>query len=612
MAYYRCILPLWAKEVNPEIPPVVEGEFNNQSISELNNKGYNIYYLPNSPSIYAGGTVSGSDIDIFKFVFVDMDLKEGKYASKQAFLEKIKSFPLAPSKIVDSGNGIHVYWRIKDLEALSYLKIQRRLIRTFNTDEAVSSIFQLMRVAGTINTKDKDNPKLCKVLKQSEISYSCEELDKVLPIISPKDEEITQSHYKRTYEPTSINIKLDDKLPGRFLNLLRSNNAVRDIWSGTHEDRSKADFRLGNLLLLHEFTQAEAMAVLVNTPKAMERMPIHRVSYAKNIVDKIWPVTNLTLHKSVKDILSANPDDEKLKGRRFYCHPYMDNTVHGFRIGQVLGLVAGSGVGKTAIALNMFKGFVENNPDYDHFFIPLEQPAQEIALRWKKMCGKNEQLYDKVQILSNYEEDGTYRDLTFKQIRDYIIEYQASVGRKVGCVVIDHIGVLAGHGKKTEQENLIEICKKMKDFAQSTQTMLVMQSQAPREKAGIGDIELDKSAAYGTVFFESYCDYLVTVWQPLKRCYVDGAPTVTAYKFCKIRHKNQKTDGIKEDTPYLMYFEPDTETLIPMTDEQFTSFSFFAQQALDKRNDGKSKVVASYLLPDMKPRGWTDAEINSH
>ena len=127
-----------------------------------------------------------------------------------------------------------------------------------------------------------------------------------------------------------------------------------------------------------------------------------------------------------------------------------------------------------------------------------------------------------VQIIENYEQNGQFRHLSLDEIKNYILEYQKSTGRKVGCVVIDHIGALKKKTKDGENQGIMDICHTMKAFAQETNTMLVMQSQAPREKAGIGDIELNKDAAYGTVFFESYCDYLITMWQPLKRCYSES------------------------------------------------------------------------------------------
>ena len=210
------------------------------------------------------------------------------------------------------------------------------------------------------------------------------------------------------------------------------------------------------------------------------------------------------------------------------------------------------------------------------------------------MCGSNTQLHDKVQVLSNYADDGSYRNLSLDDVREYILEFQKATGKKVGSVVMDHIGVLKQNTKNGENEGLMGICKSMKSFAIETNTMLIMQSQAPREKAGIGDIELNKDAAYGTVFFEAFCDYLITVWQPLKRTYKDGAPTVTAFKFCKIRHKKQGVDVIMEDTPYMIFYDPETQLMRELTQQEWTSMEFFNNQATNLRKKDRKTDLVTY------------------
>lgn len=594
---YRLIAPGWLFEENPGIKRVIEGELSDDEVLSLNEVGYNVYYLPNRPSIYEGGTVSGHQVDKFDCVFIDMDLKEGRYKSKQDFVTKLQEFKLPPTMIVDSGGGVHAYWRISDLDVMGYLRLSRRLMRYFDTDEAVGQIYQLMRCPDTINTKDKNNFKICQhILKTDEVVYSSEQLDKALPALSFQDEQYTVQHYSKTYN--ILDVKVDDKIPLKFAKLLSSNNEVSSIWKGGLEDRSKGDFRLGHIMFASGFDKAEATSVLVNSPKALARAPIHRINYATGIVDKIWTFesevdkSSLDLSSSVRDII--NKAGSSIKGTRLPCWSYFDDTLHGFRLGQVIGLVAGSGVGKTAVALNMFLGFVQNNPDYDHFFVPLEQPANEIADRWKTMCGGREYLYEKVHVISNYDESGAFRHLSFSDIRDYILKFQKVTGRKVGSVVIDHIGALKKKGKDGENQDLMQICHEMKAFAVQTNSLLVMQSQAPREKAGIGDLELSKDAAYGTVYFESYCDYLITLWQPLKRCYAEGAPTVTAYKFCKIRHKKQGEDRIKEDVCYKVMFDSKTEHLREMTQDEDKSFTFFLSKATNKRKLDRKTDLVSY------------------
>jgi hypothetical protein len=609
---YRCILPEWAEETRRDLVKVQEGEFNQTKVEMLNELGYNIYFLPNAPTIYdPSKSVSGDQIDRFTSVFVDMDMKDGVHASKEEFVSLVLSSPIPPSRVVDSGNGIHVYWNVEGLDAMSYLRLQRRLCRFFKTDGAVGQIYQLMRVPGTVNTKDPDDFKLCQVLYEAEGAYSAEELDRVLPKITDADEAYCLQHYNRTYHIDQPEVEITGKIPVKFARLLKKSREVQALWQVPTDDRSKADYHLGHILFASGFTKQEALEVLVHTEKAAGRAYTHRISYAQNIIDKIWIYElepgkdSLTLSRTVRQILDRG---QELRGVRFPCWKYLDDTYHGFRLGHVLGLVAGSGVGKTAVALNMFEGFVQSNPEYDHFFVPLEQPDREIAERWRTMCADCPKLNEKVHVISNYDDDGSYRNLSLEDIKQYIIDFQKVTGRKVGCVVIDHIGALKKRGaRQGENQDLVDICHEMKAFAIATNTLLVMQSQAPREKAGIGDVELNKDAAYGTVFFESYCDFLITIWQPLKRCYnQDGCPTVTAFKFCKIRHKRKNMDGIQEDVCYQMYFDPDTERLRELTQDEQKSADYFQTQCRRIRDQVRKHKEAD-LVPYVSVK-WSEGD----
>lgn len=594
---YRLISPKWTKL------PTLEGKFSNEEIKRYNAQGYNVYYLPNTPGSESGSPISGADIVNFDWVFVDYDLKDQTYRDKDEFIGVVGATELTPTKIIDSGNGIHVYWRVTNLDAMSYLRFQRRLMRLLKTDEAVGQIFQLMRAPGTINTKIQNSSIKCETIFESlDTEYTPEEFDKLLPPITTEDEQYCQTHYNKTYSINQELYAVDDVIPPKFGKLLRDNSEAKDLWAGPTDDRSKSDYRLAHLMFASGFTKEEASSVLVNSAKALQRSPVHRISYAVNIVDKIWTYelaedkTTLDLSMSVRDILQKSGDS--IKGTAFRCHERIDNTKHGFRLGQVIGLVAGSGVGKTAFALNMFRWFAQKNPDYHHFFVPLEQPANEIADRWKTMCGSDTSLHDKVHVISNYNEDGTFRHLTLDEIKDYIVKFQEVTKNKVGCIVIDHIGALKKKGRDGENQDLMDICHSMKAFAIQTNTLLVMQSQSSRAKAGIGDLELDKDAAYGTMYFEAYCDYLITLWQPVKRCHSEeSCPTVTAFKYCKIRHK-KKGDVIQEDVPYYMYFNSETEQMQDLTQDQKVSFDFFLSRATNKRKgDRKSELVEYKSVP---------------
>lgn len=595
MILCRLIAPGWT-DLKPK---VIEDLLTEEQIQFYNKQGYNVYYFPNQPKEYikTDKFLDGEDINYFRYVFVDMDLKDGNYATKDDFIMELVNAP-EPTGVIDSGNGIHVYWSIKDLDAKSYLRFQRRLCRLLKTDENVSKLLQLMRLPGTINTKLQTPQPLCETLFEAANSYTAEYLDKALPPITVEDEEYCKNHYNKTYNLDTEQYKLTDKMPPKWGQLLRENKEVKELWSGNTQDRSKDDFRLGHLLFAGNFTKEEAITVLSNSAKASQRAPTHRLNYAINIVDKIWTYEEaedkqtVNLSPTVREILSKG--EEAVKGTRFPCNRLIDDTHHGFRLGQVIGIIGGSGVGKTTLTLNTFLWFAENNPDYHHFFFSLEQPAGEIASRVRTICQGKDTLYDRIHIISNYDEAGNYKHYSMKTIEEHLMAFQEQTGFKVGATVIDHIGVLDKQNKNGENEGLIGVCREMKAMAVKVNTMLIMLSQAPREKAGVGDLELDKSAAYGTVFFESFVDYCICLWQPLKRVYVQGAPTVMAIKFAKIRHKNQRLDIIKEDICYQFFFDPDTEKLRELTQDEETSAKYWIEQATNARKNDKKTDIVKY------------------
>lgn len=587
---YRLILAKWL-ENKSKVPDVLEGDFTLEEVQAYNEQGYNCYYLPNEPSKYQRGTiVEGRQIDVFRFCYVDMDLKEKVHKDKESFIELIKQFELEPSAIVDSGNGLHVYWEVSGLDAMSFLKLQRRLCRKFVTDEAVAKIYQLLRVPETVNVKDPNNYKLCSVLHSSDKSYDVDTLNKALPPITLKDEEYCKAHYDKTYNPDKVKVNVKEDLPKKFHLLVKKNDEVKNLFFGPNSDRSKSDYRLAHLLAAEGFSKDESLSVLYNSSKAIERAPIHRFNYANDIVEKVYSelenIPTQKLSKSIIDILRAQ---EGAEGDVFPCNKFFDATVHGFRLGEVLGLVGGPSSGKTQISFNMFLGFAQRNPDHLHVFVNLEEQEKDLARRWVKMAGDNKVLHNLIRIITNYNDDGTCRDLSLEEIKKEIKDIEKDSEMKVGCVVVDHIGALKHSSKDAEFEGLIGLCKEMKPFAVSTNTFLIMQSHSNRDKAGpYNDIELNMDAAYGTSQFERWVDYMLTTWQPLSRMYPEYKDNnnlyVQAYKFPKIRVMDPLNDKIKRNDIYALKFIPDTGKLEEMSNEDYAAFVHWDSRAAALRS----------------------------
>lgn len=310
MKFCRFIKPLWAKPKlknglpNPDFieeiegPDVFEGLVDDNKIKEWNEKSFNCYFLPNHPSedIYADRNyASARDIDVFNVVFVDYDSKDNTHESIEAFLEQIKKFH-KPSLVVLSGNGAHVYWEVTGLCRESFMKIQFGLINKFKTDPSVYSILQLMRIPGTLNTKEHGNFKLSKILEENEVVYSVKDFDLE---ISEKQAQKVQRALDRLDGKITLNLEKVDTsgLPEKFNKLIESNSFAADLWNKPDSfiyydektgqdrpDRSKSDYILGRLLRDLDYTEEECLQVLANTKKSLESSP----AYSQYTVNKLY------------------------------------------------------------------------------------------------------------------------------------------------------------------------------------------------------------------------------------------------------------------------------------------------------------------------------------
>lgn len=286
---YSFILPDWIKEENKNLTWAFEKEdfeISKEEVEKLNRQGYNVYYYPNySSSTVTNRHLKGSDIDVFEWLFIDMDLKDKKYDKKQTFVKFVETFSIKPTKIVDSGHGVHVYWRVSDLNAEKYLNLQKRLIQHFNTDPSIFTLKQLMRLEGYCNTKVKkeflveDKKRvMCKFAGCNDKEaytriYTTTDFDLVLPKITEENQKIITQHLKTVYEIADDSKKDVDTtiLPERFAVLLKQNKKIHDIFYTPQSDNSKSDYYLSCILKEHNFTEEEAYIVLHNTEKGQKR-----------------------------------------------------------------------------------------------------------------------------------------------------------------------------------------------------------------------------------------------------------------------------------------------------------------------------------------------------
>ena len=127
----------------------------------------------------------------------------------------------------------------------------------------------------------------------------------------------------------------------------------------------------------------------------------------------------------------------------------MDSAVLGkpWRKQELLGIIAGSGVGKTAFALNIIKDIIMNNPDNDdvYAFFTIEMPEEQIIERWVKLVGKDSPLASRLFVIGDQDENGMPRPIGLQEIYAACKDIKKDTGRKVGSIIIDHFHIISSH-----------------------------------------------------------------------------------------------------------------------------------------------------------------------
>ena len=183
-------------------------------MSEIKNHNHidDLFFIPNS------GGRTASEIAKFNTFFVDIDCgrdKNNKYYDvktvkefKKSIMAKIDAFKIVPNAIVETRNGYHVYWFIKeDISSDLWRKIVNALIEYFSADKKVCSPANQMRIPGTWWKKKGYSPFLCTIIRfDDDVVTSVDSFCKFFNILASEPVKIasTGNKYKYNYNKGSV------------------------------------------------------------------------------------------------------------------------------------------------------------------------------------------------------------------------------------------------------------------------------------------------------------------------------------------------------------------------------------------------------------------------
>ncbi|MDY6793696.1 MAG: DnaB-like helicase C-terminal domain-containing protein [Actinomycetota bacterium] len=233
----------------------------------------------------------------------------------------------------------------------------------------------------------------------------------------------------------------------------------------------------------------------------------------------------------LKSVISALNDYREVlsgsKGRRVTLgyHP-VDRLTRGIRPGQVMGIMARAGVGKTALAVNIMANIFRRVDPHGVLFFSLEMPAGEVVARLFTVDNREtpERLDSylekaqgdprlaawsrRYQELVIVDESG----LSISDVEKGFREAEKYLGKSVPLLIIDYLGLLRASGGSS-YERMSNLARELKSAAKRLSCALLVLIQTSRQGGSGGD-PLSLCMARDSGAIEEACDFLLGAWRP--------------------------------------------------------------------------------------------------
>ncbi len=200
----------------------------------------------------------------------------------------------------------------------------------------------------------------------------------------------------------------------------------------------------------------------------------------------------------------------------------LDSVIDGLTSGEVLGLAARPGIGKT-----LWMGrYMRSVMDYEMgaLMFSLEMPTAQIVTRliqpeweWNRTKALDEMKANKPSV-EEYREK--FKNLHICDSAGLPVAEMESITmrlqqrHKIGLVLIDHLGLVGGHNNLRPYERTSVNSREIKDLAKRCKVPVVVALQVSRESGGDGSVPLSLSSTRDSGVTEEVCDYLIGLHRP--------------------------------------------------------------------------------------------------
>lgn len=249
-----------------------------------------------------------------------------------------------------------------------------------------------------------------------------------------------------------------------------------------------------------------------------------------SIADEDDTITADDIKTSAELITEYDAYIEKLKSHRIRLGwPEVDDRLRGIAPGEVLTIIAKSGVGKTAVLQNILRHIALSH-DAISLFCSLEQPLAQVFERYAQM-GNGEagediedswhDPEDRERIAGAVKKDlGNQalvcgRGLRFEQLDQALDAAEVKAGHPITVLAVDYLGLLDTRDlDKTLYGQISRAARELKNLAKRRDLVVICLCQVSRANGEDGSKPLNIYSARESGAIEESADFLLGLYRP--------------------------------------------------------------------------------------------------
>jgi replicative DNA helicase len=234
--------------------------------------------------------------------------------------------------------------------------------------------------------------------------------------------------------------------------------------------------------------------------------------------------------------------------------PAIDQVLGGVKPGEVLGIMARPGIGKTVLLCHI----TSHLTGLGHQLFSLEMPGPQIVERLARMAYDEHKRVLRYRLTSGTLDPAlyvqTYADLFLDASPTLSVAQMAARTRRtqaqrtVSVVSVDHLGLIGGDDKLSTYDRVSKQVRELKELAKRLNVAVILLIQVNREAGGDGSRELHLGSARDSGVVEEAVDYLLTL-RRLDRASALTEAERTRYKdvlFAKVLKHRHESPMVEE------------------------------------------------------------------